>query len=405
MSRRLAALAALAALAPFPATATPTTSTSTVVTTPNTDSCPQRVTPPPAADESEAPKPGHTTPTPLPVPDVQPGGEKLQGCGMITPPGFAVPDGVTAAAWMVFDLDSGDIFATKDPHGRYRPASVIKVLLATQVIDRLTLTDTVTVKEEGLDQVEGSMAGIGPGGQYSVEQLLQGLILNSGNDTAWALAQELGGDQKTLGLINDYAVHTLGTTDTRVMSYDGLDRPGNSTSVYDLALMYSAATQREEFVRLIGTQSVQFPGYKENPGFEMWTDNQLLLNDPTAIGGKTGYTDDARHSFFGAVNKDGHRLGAVILGGEVGSLRAWQMAQALLHATDPTTMTPVGQLTLAAAAQTPVPTVSPSPAPSQTPGAEPELNSALGFRLARYGIPVLILVLVIVAGRTTMRRR
>src|SRR5690606_19800383 len=91
------------------------------------NSCPYRVSTPPAVDSSEIPEVGDP-PAPLPVPAKPMGGEALSGCGVITAPGTPpVPGDVSAEAWLVADLDTGDVIAAKDPHGRHRPASVIKV--------------------------------------------------------------------------------------------------------------------------------------------------------------------------------------------------------------------------------------------------------------------------------------
>ena len=96
------------------------------------DACPYQVSTPPAVDSSEVPEAGDP-PQPLPVPAKPVGGDALAGCGVITAPGTPpVPDDVSAEAWLVADLDTGDVIAAKDPHGRHRPASIIKVLVAMQ---------------------------------------------------------------------------------------------------------------------------------------------------------------------------------------------------------------------------------------------------------------------------------
>ena len=99
-------------------------------------------------------------------------------CGVTAADGYNAPDGVVASSWLVADLDSGEVVAMKDPHGRYRPASIIKVLLALTVIDELPLDQKVEVSAESAGQ-EGSAAGIGEGGDYTVEDLLTGLLLLS----------------------------------------------------------------------------------------------------------------------------------------------------------------------------------------------------------------------------------
>src|ERR1700729_2704329 len=103
------------------------------------DLCPFKVAPPPAVAPSEAPQAG-APPLPLPVPASPIGGNSLGGCGVVTaantPP---VPGDISAEAWVVADLDSGAIIAARDAHGRHRPASVIKVLVAMASLNELSL--------------------------------------------------------------------------------------------------------------------------------------------------------------------------------------------------------------------------------------------------------------------------
>jgi D-alanyl-D-alanine carboxypeptidase (penicillin-binding protein 5/6) len=289
---------------------------------PNTDNCPQALLPPEPVTTSEVVAPGQQSPAPLP--EVQ-----ESDCGVQAPSGFRVNDDVRASAWMVSDLDSGEIVAMKDPHGRYRPASILKVLLAMVAIDELDLKKVVTGTDEDA-AIDGSAVGIGPGGHYTVEQLLQGLLMASGNDAAHALAQQLGGDEETLTKINQLA-QDLGARSTFAASYSGLDAPGMSTSASDMALLYTEAFKNPTFARMVGTDTAEFPGYGDLEGYEMGNDNGLFMNDPDGIGGKTGYTDDANHTFVGALDRDGRRLMAVILDTTIDhGPRAWEQAQMLL---------------------------------------------------------------------------
>ena len=145
-SRTLARLAAVAASlcmigAPAIASAEPNAA-------PDPNSCPYRVSTPPAVDSSEVPTAGDP-PQPLPVPTKPVGGDALSGCGVIVAAGTpALPNDVSAEAWLVADLDSGDVIAAKDPHGRHRPASIVKVLLAMQAINELPLNKIVVGTQE-----------------------------------------------------------------------------------------------------------------------------------------------------------------------------------------------------------------------------------------------------------------
>lgn len=324
---------ALPGMLAVPIAAADTDPTDTVITppprehAPNTDRCPQATWPPEAVSTSERIAPGSPTPSPLPVTYDGP-------CGVIAPSGFTVSDDVLATAWLVADIDTGDVIAMKDPHGRYRPASIIKALLALVVIEELPLDKKVTVSDESAGQ-EGSAVGLGGGGEYTVGDLLHGLLMVSGNDAAHALAQALGGDEKALKKVNAKAAE-LGMKDTRAASYSGLDAPGMSTSAWDMGLAYRAAYANPVFTEIISTESYPFPGYTTKDGtvyedFDVWNDNNLYLNDPDGIGGKTGFTDDAKHTFVGALDRNGRRIMAIVLDTTVDRARAWEQTQQLIH--------------------------------------------------------------------------
>lgn len=342
-----------------PAAILPSTTSSSYFDTPrDITGCPYRTTPPAPVDESEVPLPGQTSPTPPPVPDTPPGGDALAGCEVIAPDEFEMPRDVTASAWLISDLDTGEVVAAKDPHGRYRPASLIKTLLASVALDALDRDRVVEVSDADLDGAEGSLVGIGPGGRYSVGRLISGLLMASGNDAAVVLARQMGGIEQTLDAMNSHAAD-LGARSTYAATVNGLDGPGMMSTAYDMSLIFRDAMTRPAFADIVATNSTGFPGYPAgegagppdpaaapvhtgptlrpdgvlvNPGFVLGNDNQLLFNYPGAIGGKTGFTDDARHTFIGAAERDGRRLAVVLLDGTRVPASPWQQAATLLDA-------------------------------------------------------------------------
>jgi serine-type D-Ala-D-Ala carboxypeptidase (penicillin-binding protein 5/6) len=276
--------------------------------------CENRSMPPPPVDTSEEPPPGVPSPKPLPVPEDPIGGTRMGECGVVQPEGSAAPPSVTAATWVISDIDSGQVLAAKNPHARERPASLIKVLLAIVVIRELRPETVVTGTQEDANQ-EGTSVGIGPGGQYTVDQLLHALVMRSGNDAAWALARALGGPEIALEKMNALA-QELGALDTRAATPSGLDGPGMTTSAYDQSLIFRAAMQHEEFANAAKTRKIDFPGYANRAGFQVSNDNTLLGTYEGFLGGKTGFTDDSRHTYVGAAERDGRRLAVVLLRGE-----------------------------------------------------------------------------------------
>ncbi|OLM10415.1 D-alanyl-D-alanine carboxypeptidase [Pseudonocardia sp. Ae706_Ps2] len=284
-----------------------------------TAGCPGQDAPPgPPAREETAPV------TPLPVPSPAVGG--LDGCGDAHA-GSVPPPPVGVASYVVADLDSGAVLAARAPHARERPASTIKLLLALVVDERLPM-DRVVVGTTEDANVDGSRAGIGPGGRYTVDQLLHGLLLSSGNDAANALARELGGVPATLAAMREEAAG-LGALDTRPATPAGLDGPGMSSSAYDLSLLLRAALERPRIAAALTTRNIPFPGFADKPGFLLGNDDRLL-GTPGFLGGKNGFTDAARHTFVGAMERDGRRLVVAVVRGEQRPVRMVDQARALL---------------------------------------------------------------------------
>lgn len=278
--------------------------------------CPNRLLPPAPVDTSEEPPPGVPSPEPLPVPEEPVGGTRMGECGVIQPDSVTrkPPRGITAASWIVADLESGEVLAAKNPHARERPASLIKVLLSIVVLRELR-PDQVVVGTQADANQEGTRVGVGPGGRYTVDQLFHALVMRSGNDVAHALARELGGVKATLRKMNAVAKE-LGALDTRAATPSGLDGPGMTTSAYDQALIFREAMQYPEFADAIATSQIDFPGFRNKPGFVVSNDNALLGTYRGFLGGKTGFTDDAQHTYVGAAKRGEHTIVTVLLRGK-----------------------------------------------------------------------------------------
>ena len=404
VSRRAAALVAIPFLASFCMLGGPALAHAD-------DACPYKVATPPAVDSSEVPEAGDP-PQPLPVPAKALGGDALSGCGIVaaqgTPP---LPEDVSADAWIVADLDTGDVIAAKDPHGRHRPASIIKVLIAMQALKDLPVNKQVIGTADDA-AAEGTRVGVDEGGRYTVNDLLHGLLMHSGNDAAHALAVQVGGMDTALQKINDLA-GKLGGRDTRAATPSGLDGPGMSTSAYDLGLFYRYAWQNAVFAGIVATKTYDFPGHPardggaDSPGYQLENDNQLLYNYPGALGGKTGYTDDAGQTFVGAADHGGRRLVVIMLHGTRLPIAPWEQAAHLLDygfATDPGTK--VGTLV------EPDPSLTATnPNPLGSPATAADLASApltpADAMPVRVGVGVVgaIIVFALILGARSLNRR
>jgi D-alanyl-D-alanine carboxypeptidase (penicillin-binding protein 5/6) len=290
---------------------------------------PARPTADPAASTPTAPWPG--PPPQGQAPDGSTvGGDDLDTRGTVVADGAPpLPDGLTAAGWLVADADTGAVLAARDPHGRYYPASTLKTLTLLTLAPLLDPARVVTGTVED-ENVEGSRVGLVAGGQYSVALLFQALILQSGNDAANALARAAGGVNVTVAAMNETA-ERLGAYDTVAGTPSGLDVAGQSTSPYDLALIFRALIENPDTAAVLVTPTAEMPPVGDrSPGYQIQSQNPLLGRYPGDLGGKTGFTDAARHTYVTAAERDGRRLVVSVMDTENVPLRAADQAVLLL---------------------------------------------------------------------------
>jgi serine-type D-Ala-D-Ala carboxypeptidase (penicillin-binding protein 5/6) len=276
-----------------------------------------------------------TSATAAPADETSPatvGGAKLASTGLIIDAAGAKPlPKLSAGSFLLADLTTGDVLAARNPHGRLRPASTLKVLTAITVLPLLD-PNTVYTAQSVDANAEGSRVGVVPDATYTVHQLFQGMFLMSGNDAASALANAAGGQHQTVARMNATAKR-LGALDTTARNPSGLDAPGQYTSAYDLALFARAGLARQDFRDYVTTVKTEFPGKmgkngKARKSFQIYTQDRLLLNYRGAIGVKTGWTTKARGTFVGAATRNGHTLIATVMHTKFSS---WTESRALLN--------------------------------------------------------------------------
>jgi len=276
------------------------------------------------------------TPTPEPpLPGQGPGGQVVGGArlgtgGLALPPkAKPLPKDISARGWVIADLDTGDVLAARNPHGRYPPASTLKWLTALTLLPKLDKHKRVVCSYADVD-VDGTRVGLVQNGRYSVDLLFQAMLMASGNDAANTLARVAGSVPSTVAAMNATA-RSIQAYDTHAATPSGLDGPHQLTSAYDLALIGRADLARSDFrkytAQKLGTIPAQGTKYH---AFQFANDNKLLYNYPGAMGGKTGYTDDAGQTFVGAANHDGRRLVAVLMRGTRQPIAPWEQAAHLL---------------------------------------------------------------------------
>ena len=400
---RLPLAVVLATVLVFLGAATGAAATRTAL--PVQQACAGVAAPGPPVDASEAPRPGGSAPAPLPVPAHPVGGDAMGTCGTVVPSGAPAPPAVGVQSFVVADLDSGEVLAARVPHARLRPASLLKTLTGLLVAQDLPMDQTVVGTQDDANQ-EGTRVGIGPGGQYTIRQLLDGMLMASGNDIAHALSIRLTGSvPATVDLMNRTAAQ-IGALDTRAASPSGLDGPGQSSSAYDLASIFRLGMQHEPFATAVGTKQITLPGWGPNPPFAVDNDNKLLGQYPGALGGKTGFTDDARHTYIGAAQRNSRRLVVVLMHGEQRPVPMYEQGIALLdYGFALPRGAAVGQLTQAAPGTTLGSTAPPSPvgAVSATGGEASPATGTTSWQAPVAIGAVVVLGLVVVAAR--LRRR
>ena len=248
----------------------------------------------------------------------------------VRPAGSApIPEG-PAPAWIIADMDTGQVLAGRDENVRHAPASTIKTLLAQVVLDEVPLDRTI-VADEADTRVECNCAGVAPGRSYTARQLLEGLLLVSGNDAANTLARMLGGEGAAVAKMNAKAA-ALGAHGTNVVTPSGLDAPGMPfwSTPHDLAIIFRSAMSYPVFTQISAMPAVEFPTATGNT--VLVNQDELLHRYPGTLAGKTGFTDIARKTFVAAAQRNGRRLVIAMMFGLVkeGGPTYWDQAGTLL---------------------------------------------------------------------------
>lgn len=221
---------------------------------------------------------------------------------------------ITAEYAVVVSLETGEVLFEQSMDEPVAPASLTKIFTAAVALDLAPLDRTMTVASE--DLVGESSMGISPGEELTMETLLYGLMLSSGNDAAATIARNLGakpGDsaeqavERFMNIVNDTAAR-LGLRNTHLVNPHGLDEPDHQSSARDIAAMTMYALENPTFRTLINT-----PFYW-GEGYEIYQGNALLGQYEGLIGGKTGITEAAGYSLVEVAERDGQTVIAVLLG-------------------------------------------------------------------------------------------
>ena len=245
------------------------------------------------------------------------------------PPASPVPPPpeIKARSFILIDHDSGRVLAAVEPDARQEPASLTKLMTAYGVFKalkegRIKLDSLVTISENAWRQ-EGSRMFVEVGKQVSVEDLIQGMIVQSGNDATVALAEFVAGTEPTfVQMMNTYA-QALGMTGSHFTNSAGMPGPEHYMTARDAAILSSALIHEfPEYYRWYAQKEFTFNGITQQ------NRNGLLWRDPTVDGVKTGHTETAGYCLITSAKRDGMRLVSVVLGTD--SMRAREDANAAL---------------------------------------------------------------------------
>jgi D-alanyl-D-alanine carboxypeptidase (penicillin-binding protein 5/6) len=247
------------------------------------------------------------------------GGRQLAGRGVIVNyparGGRRLPR-VRASAYVIADAGTGQVLAARDPHGWYRPASTLKVLTAITMM-RVLSPDLTVIASHRAAAVEPNKVGLIAGDPYRVSDLFKALLMISANDAAIALAQATGSYAKGMAMINAEA-RQLRAADTVAVTPNGLDAKGQHVSAYDEALFAREALTIPAFMRDERLRTFRFP-LRPHPTrhhhrmITLYNQNTMLSTFQGDLGGKIGWTTQARATFIGWARRGGTTLVVTIL--------------------------------------------------------------------------------------------
>lgn len=263
----------------------------------------------------------------------------------------AKPPKPVGTAWLVGDLDTGEVQAAHDVDKKHAPASTIKLLTALALVDVLDDPKQKVEAEFADMEIDGTKVGLMQKNKYTVDLLFHAMLMSSANDAANALGRAAGGQEKAVALMNEKA-EELGMTNTHAANTSGLDDKNQYMTASDMMKLAWAVCEDDYLMDVIGTETYKFPGGK-NPdtkekfkGYEIQNHTKIAGQVDGGLGLKNGFTRQAKGAYIAVAERDGHRVVSTMLGIDNNSRQAavdlleWDFAQ-----KDPKSLQtiPVGQ--------------------------------------------------------------
>lgn len=236
----------------------------------------------------------------------------------------SIADTSDSGTAILYDIQNSNIIYSENAHVQLSPASLTKVLTALVALKHAT-PDTVLTASENIyiDEPGAQLCGLKPGDTMTLNQALYVALLNSANDAALLIAENIGGSVENFVTMMNEEAHALGATNSNFVNPHGLTDSQQYTTSYDLYLIFNEAIKQEKFVEIIQTPSYETTYYDRSGKAKQLTvrnTNKYINNDVkapenvTVIGGKTGTTNAAGHCLMVlAKDKNGAPYIAIIL--------------------------------------------------------------------------------------------
>ena len=231
------------------------------------------------------------------------------------------PPALDLKAYVLVDAATGKILASSNPDTQLAPASLTKMMTAYVISmaikeGKIHMNDNVTISEKAW-RTGGSKMFVKVGTQVPVHELMQGIIVDSGNDACVAMAEHLAGSEDAFANLMNQTAAALGMTNSHFVDSTGLPNPAHHSTAHDLSMLARGVVY--SFPEDYQWYSQKWFTYN---GIRQPNRNRLLWRDPTVDGIKTGHTDDAGFCLVSSAKRNGTRLIAVVMGAPTDAARA-----------------------------------------------------------------------------------
>jgi len=231
---------------------------------------------------------------------------------LLCPAKAAGAEVIPAKSMIIIEASTGRPLFEKNAYQKLPMASTTKIMTAIVAIEECDVKETVTIPKQACG-IEGSSVYLEEGEKLTVEQLLYGLMLRSGNDCAVALALHIGGSvEGFVKMMNDKA-QAIGAYNTHFANPHGLHDDSHYTTAYDLALISSYAMKNSLFRQIVSTKKIEIPCTTRDYGRILYNKNKMLSRYEGATGIKTGFTRQAGRCLVSSAMRDGMELICVVL--------------------------------------------------------------------------------------------